>query len=267
MIIEVRKGDISSEKLTICQQAAARGLYAQTTAAYVRWLAPRLDEVRAEFQQLRNEMRERLERGHPRTADIEAQLIAAYTVYATFLKSAGALDDAGAERLLGRVSMALKQAGDAQAQYALRGEPCGAFLRLLRSALTAGVAHLTNPDGVEPRTEDSSGKFTFLGKACGWREDATSMSVSCPQGARVGWLDGDDLYLDRDASYQAAERMAVNGDGIEVTSFTLARRLKQAGLLVSTDLANETLTIRKTLGGARIDVLHLRAGQTLGVGP
>ena len=36
-----------------------------------------------------------------------------------------------------------------------------------------------------------------------------------------GWIDSDDLYLDRDASHRAAQAMAVDGTGIEVSPFTL----------------------------------------------
>ena len=36
-------------RLSACQRDAAGGLYAQATAGYIQWLAPRLDQVRAEY--------------------------------------------------------------------------------------------------------------------------------------------------------------------------------------------------------------------------
>ena len=79
-----------------------------------------------------------------------------------------------------------------------------------------------------------------------------------PQGKRIGWLDGTNLYLEPEASYAAAQDMArKGGDGIGVTSQTLRKRLKERGLLASVDAKRETLTIRRKLEGKQRDVLHL----------
>jgi len=80
-----------------------------------------------------------------------------------------------------------------------------------------------------------------------------------PQGDRIGWINGNDLYLDRDASYRAAQGIAADGSGIEVSPTTLVRRLRDRGLLVSIDQARETLTVRHTIEGRQRDVLHIRA--------
>jgi len=42
-----------------------------------------------------------------------------------------------------------------------------------------------------------------------------------PQGARVGWLDAQDLFLDIDSAYRAANAMAADGNGIAVGVPTL----------------------------------------------
>lgn len=77
-----------------------------------------------------------------------------------------------------------------------------------------------------------------------------------PQGARVGWLDGDELYLDKAAAYRAASEM--DGDGIGVSPETLAKRLHQAGYLASISSEREgRLTVRRRLEGALRRVLHL----------
>ena len=56
-----------------------------------------------------------------------------------------------------------------------------------------------------------------------------------PQGDRVGWIDGDDLFLDPAASYRVAQKMAGPTDGIPVSARTLAKRLSERGLLVTTE--------------------------------
>ena len=116
-----------------------------------------------------------------------------------------------------------------------------------------GGAHVADRDGGAPQG---------LERAFGWRlfhigTGDNERAEWRPQGARVGWIDGDNLYLDRDASYRAAQAMVVDGTGIEVSSITLTRRLRQKGLLRTTDSQRETLTVRQTLEGLRRDVLHL----------
>lgn len=89
----------------------------------------------------------------------------------------------------------------------------------------------------------------------------TFSSSSCPQGDRIGWVDGEGLYLDQYASYLVVQKMLATGDeAISLSCQTLAKRLSEAGHLVSTEQeARGTLTIRKTLEGSRRAVLHLRA--------
>ena len=48
-LIEVTPGDIDPKLLSVCQRDAAGGLYTRAMAGYIQWLAPRLDQVRAEM--------------------------------------------------------------------------------------------------------------------------------------------------------------------------------------------------------------------------
>ena len=48
-LVEVAPGDIDPKRLSEGQRDAAAGLYAQATAGYIQWLAPRLDQVRAQM--------------------------------------------------------------------------------------------------------------------------------------------------------------------------------------------------------------------------
>ena len=74
------------------------------------------------------------------------------------------------------------------------------------------------------------------------------------QGDQIGYLDGDDLYLIPDASYQVAQRGA-SGEGVGVNSKTLAKRMDEKGLLRSKEPGRNTA--KKVLAGARRYVLHL----------
>src|SRR5262249_43761787 len=61
-----------------------------------------------------------------------------------------------------------------------------------------------------------------------------------------------------DASFAAVQRFARDqNESFAISAQTLRRRLKEKGLLATTDVARGKLTVRKTLQGARRDVLHI----------
>jgi hypothetical protein len=83
---------------------------------------------------------------------------------------------------------------------------------------------------------------------------------STPQGARIGWIEGEDLYLQHEAAYQVAQRLGQDsGEGLYIGSATLKKRLKEKGLLKSMGSNGKRLLVRKTLDGARRWVLHLES--------
>src|SRR6202035_1824481 len=74
-----------------------------------------------------------------------------------------------------------------------------------------------------------------------------------PQGARVGWLDGQDLFLDIDSAYGVARAAAAGVDGLAVGSQTLIKRLHESGRLKSIDERREKLKIRRVIAGRRLE--------------
>ena len=90
--------------------------------------------------------------------------------------------------------------------------------------------------------------------AWGWRQHPGGFPV--PAGDRVGWLDGDDLYLEPHKTYQVVQKLAKDGgESISIGASALHKRLADRKLLVSTDRARERLTVRKQIDGARRPVL------------
>lgn len=79
-----------------------------------------------------------------------------------------------------------------------------------------------------------------------------------PQGVRIGWLEGGDLYLDPRLSYGVAQQTTEN-ERLAVSEQTLRHRLKQGHSLVSIDEGRQTLSVRRVLEGCSRQVLHLRA--------
>ena len=86
-----------------------------------------------------------------------------------------------------------------------------------------------------------------------------------PQGIKIGWVDGDLVYLDPKPAFAAAQRMGRDiSDPIPVTLPTLARRLKQRGILAETDTGRETTTVRRFCEGRRAPVFSIPLGVLYG---
>jgi hypothetical protein len=185
---------------------------------------------------------------HRRTPEIAANLAIGWRSFLWFAESAGALSPDEREKLWRRAWAGIGRAVTAQGHHQREAEPAQRFLELLGSSIASGRAHLTGADGARPDA---------AGGAWGWRRGHGGDWE--PKGDRVGWLvDGEHLYLDSDAAYAAAQKLAQDvGDRLAVTPQTLRRRLKEGSLLASVDSARQVLTVRRVLEGQRRDVLHL----------
>jgi hypothetical protein len=119
---------------------------------------------------------------------------------------------------------------------------------------------VADPHGDAPPDERAWGwkaKTYFTGRKWEYTVEQTEF---LPQGRRIGWVDGADLYLEPEVSYAEAQRLAVEqGESLGVTPDTLLRRLAQQGLLASREGRRQKLTVRVTLDGVRRAVLHMHA--------
>jgi hypothetical protein len=87
-------------------------------------------------------------------------------------------------------------------------------------------------------------------------------------------LDGQDLFLEVDSAYRAAQVMVADSDGIAVGIQTLSKRLHQSGRLKCIDERRGKLKVRCVIDGRRLEILHLPAdvlehsvGETGPIGP
>jgi hypothetical protein len=146
-------------------------------------------------------------------------------------------------------------------------EPTVVFLELLAAAIASGRAHVAGPDGLRPISafNDLAAKEHVNRNAdpWGWRPHAIGAGEHGhvewqPQGRRIGWIDGPNLYLEPQAAYAEAQRLAgEQGEALTVSARTLWRRMRDRGLLVSTERGK--LKTRQTVGGQRRYVIHVTA--------
>nr|MDP9473208.1 DUF3854 domain-containing protein [Chloroflexota bacterium] len=258
VVVEVGPGDVDSGRLKLSQAAGREGLLATALAGYVRWLAPRLDNQRANLPATLADYRSRLigPRMHARTPDALANLAVGWHTWLIYAHEVGALTRDQAEAAFERAWTALSALAADQVGHQAGEEPAARFLELLAAAIVSGTAHVANPQGGAPEEPG----------AWGWRQRTTGgagfeRDEWIATGPLVAWLDGNDLYLELDAAYAAAQRLGAGiGTPVTVQPKTLAKRMNQAGLLLASESERRELKVRKTLSGQRRHVLHIAAG-------
>jgi hypothetical protein len=255
----VRPDDLDVRALTPFQQDAAGGMYAQALAGFVQWLAPQYAQVRERLAKEHAGLRVRAQgsQGHPRTPGIVADLALGLHYFLDFAVAAGAVTPQVRGTLADAGWHALLEAAADQAQEVRAQDPARRFLQLVSAAVTSERAHLAARNGGAP--DDAA--------AWGWRlvtfgAGENQHSDWQPQGRLIGWVEGEELYLDPEAAFAEAQRLADDqGDRLPLSQHQLYRRLKEQGLLASTE-PNKT-TNRRTLQSKERSVLHLRRRQGL----
>ena len=150
---------------------------------------------------------------------------------------------------------ALGEAASRQAAHQRAADPVRRFIDLLAGAIVSGRAHVADLNGAAPLDARAWGWDEF------WKgEGDAAEPVHRAKGNRIGWVDGENLYLEPEAVLAIVQELAGRqGESLPVGGRTLWKRLSERGLLASTDPTSETLLIRKTVEGARRRVLHIHA--------
>jgi Toprim domain len=256
LVLELTPGQIPADRLSAMQTAAASGIFAAAMAAYLRWLAPRIDDLKETLPQRQRMLRDTLAQGidHRRTPDIAASLTLSWETFLRFAEEAGAISRTDADALLSRVRASVTDSAEVQRAHQADEEPARRFLALLGAAISSGRAHLADADtGTQPENASSWGwQLASVGSGHDLRE------VWRPNGERLGWIRDGDLLLEPEAAFAVAQKLARDqGTSIAVKQRTLWKRLAEQGLLASRDPARGCM-VRLTIQGSRRDVLHVR---------
>ncbi len=246
---EVGPGDVDGERLTACQADAATGRFAAAMAGYVRWLASQGQAARVRLRQL-SAGDGLATPGHHRIARNLQTLGAGVRAFLLFARDADAVEVAEEERLWSRAVAAFMTLSRSQGAQQAACDPARSFIELLGSAIASGRVHVAGQDGRAPAEP----------AAWGWRFQSDGLSDEGwrAQGTRVGWVDGDELYLGPAAAFAAAQAVGTAIDTpITLAPRTLHQRVNEAGLLRSTESERGHLTVRRVLEGSRRSVLHL----------
>lgn len=265
--IDVGKDDTDWDAMTQAQADGAAGLFAEAMSGFLRWLAPRLDDVVSGFSAEKDCLARQVADLGPmmrRTPQTCGDLLVGLGLFLQFAQESGAVTAGERAAILEACTRAVAEVATDQGRAQAAADPVNRFLAVLLSAFVTGHGHLVATTGGAP---DPS-----IAEAWGWRVRKTgtgqfSNEEWVSMGSRVGWLDpnGEDVYLEPEAAYALVQELTRNtGDGLSIGRARLGKALFEAGRLVQTELAtHRCYTVRKVVPGAvqaRVPVLWLKAG-------
>ena len=251
-------------RLTECQRDAAAGRYAEALAGFLRWLAPRLDDIQGSLPKEHAELRAKAVAGgqHARTPGIVADLAIGLRYFFDFARESGAITLEERNSLAARTWAALAESAATQADHVRAADPVDAFIRFLLGAMASGRGHLAERTGLTPPPKAEA--WGWQGTSHTVREgDISRTEVDyVSRGRRLGWVDGDDVYLEPEAAHAEAQELArQQGESLAVGARTLRKRLKDRGLIASCEPGKTTT--RRQLEGRERTVVHLRVDTLL----
>ena len=257
-ICEISPDDVDLTVLTELQVAASAGVLKEAMASYIKYVAgqdkrtfkPRVTELRAEAAK-------KVSGGHARTPENAALLMLGVENLLSYAMSIGAAIDV--EKLRGEAWEALLAAGKEQDRHQRDEQPAERFKALLQGLLSSGAAHIRDASSSYPPKH---------ARVLGWTEKEYGDRVQVQPGGRsIGWIDGDDLYLDPNATYLELQQFAQRqGQPLALTQGALWKRLREAVLLEPGDEEGRH-TVKKSIDGHRPRVLHLKMSRVLEIDP
>lgn len=251
-ILDVQKGDIDRAGLTALQAHARAGLFRQAMAGYLRWLAPQIDHQKAALPELIRRLRDEalaagFAAGHSRTPSDYGSLMAGLLLLVEFATDAGALTAPEAHAFQELAGDALRRLMAAQGEQQREEDEVIRFFALLRSALDSGRCHVSD--------RLNQGAPKVHPHSWGWRSvppgDGDEAARMEPNGSRVGWTDGQTLWLDGEAAYAVVTSFARSQSAeLAVGKGTLYKRIHERGLLTeTTKVGKPRLAVKVRMAG------------------
>lgn len=248
----------ASAALSRVQKLAAQGVYARALSAFVVWLAPQLDTVKSERMNALVRHRGLFKARHARTTNAAADLLWTWEVFARFAQEVGALTPEEVAMMKARAVRALNEVCAEQASHHEDADPVQRYLDLLSAGLMTRQVHLEHVNGDVP---DNPERYGWRAKIIG-TGDYARLEYQ-PQGRCIGWIAGDEVYLQPEQAYAEARRLAeAQGEPFTMSRATLQQRLYERKLLRAREVRH--LSPKRQIQGRRVRVLVIGA-ETLGL--
>lgn len=257
LVIEIHSGDVNIEVLTQLQKIAKAGLLAQSMGCYIQWLAQNHKKISPMFADRFEFWREdaTADKIHKRTPGVIASLMIGVETFLDFAVEKAALSREMANDLRQDAWKTLCDVADLQVVYQSSEDPVVRFLELLYAAFLMGRGHVLDA---------KTGEAPPNPKHWGWRTNHNGDWV--PQGERVGWLHGEEIWLHPDAAFITVQKLAFSQNKpIPISKETLWKRLAQRGFIETSPGEQKNLIKRTVHGGIRLRVVVIKDKSLIGV--
>lgn len=252
VIVNVARGAIDTAVLSGLQKLARDGALAKVMASFVQWLATESKQnTLLECIDMALEIdRENIgASGHARTQDNLANLLMGLRVFLDFADDAGEISSQVTQGFMDIAKDAACALSDLQSAIDHEASDAQRFVDLMRAAVSSGKAHIERSGGGKP---DNA-------RALGWRDVDLGPSGTRTEamGTRIGWVDGEELYIDPTASLSVIKALASGLDNhLGSSERAIAKSLREAGLLSRCDKSRNTTKV--SVLGARRSVYVFR---------
>jgi hypothetical protein len=250
---KVKKGTVPKPWLDKAQRDAKEGVFARLTAAYIQWLAPRLDrcDIMRGEDYWRDEFAYQLGRdAYARTAANLAECYVGFAHFVAFGVMSGAMTRSEGHELCKRCRVALLEVGYEQENYIRQEEATEEFIAMLRGAL--------------------EGKMAWL-QHSGNDESEWGFAYGSSYGVCIGYYDSptEKVWLKGDVAYKVVREFAQKS-GVEIGKASdIWAALADKGLLKLDKTEEHRYTVRRTIparerGDNRLKVRELDAKVVMG---
>ena len=258
VLVQIGPGDVNVNRLTSAQACAESGVYALVMAAFTQRLARLADcgGLSSRLGARRKELRaEAIKVSHTRTPDNIASLMIGAEEFLDFSVEAGAIDESEASEFRSSAWEALNEQAQTQLSLVAGTDPASRFVALIAAAISAKRASIAATNGGQPENAT----------ALGWDyKGFGEKGYFAANGPVIGWIEGDELYLEAEAALACAKKLAHEQENeLSFTDRRIQKSLQEAGLLKSSE--SDRNTVRKTLDGRRRYVLHMSSERVLGI--
>jgi hypothetical protein len=260
VIISIEKGAVDLGYLSRLQGEGRAGTLAQLTALFVQWLARKAHSGR--LLNLLHEAHECnrtdfVRQGHARMADNLAQLLTGLELFLDFAKEEQLISREFANAMTEKAKAAAASLAGLQIEIDKEASDARRFVTYLGTSVTTGRAHIQSKDGGIPRNA----------LVLGWRSvGADKYERLEGQGACIGWVDGDALYIEPRAALSVIKSVSTSlGDHLGTTERALGKALREGGLLQRYDDGRNTT--KMSLAGQRRHVYCFRVTDVFDLEP
>ncbi|MDO9047313.1 MAG: hypothetical protein Q7U66_06190 [Methylobacter sp.] len=255
LVIETKRGDVNLSALTGMQFLSRRGDHAAATANFIKWLAPRLVDLKKRFPDLVRDLRDqalsdpdKFAQSHPRAADIYASCYAAADIYMEYCCDINGISVIHATELMETIDTGLKSAIRAQHQYQKANDEVERFVALLRGCFASGECHVVSHLNQGPPISNAhtwgwrkaESKIVIIQDDTVEERNATNFGRKdlAGRGQLIGWIneDKEQIWLEPESLFKTVQKFAsAQNDPILMNKSTLWKRLLERGLLAEFD--------------------------------